>query len=461
MPCSYKSEKGEECQFCLPEDKLIPRRSVGEKWCTYHLPRSGTIGDASDKSSWSEAEIDEFNIEIRALIDGDFFSGEIDFDGVVFPSPANFQHLIVNKPITFRGAIFLGTVDFVGSKFDKTVIFNNVEFPSITIFSQCEFKDHAIFINSKFYNQPSFINSEFHSAAQFNSATFIGANFTGSKFKESCTFKQASFTGAMFFENVKVKSLSFENAKLGEELFMSYCNIGSVTFECSASVKDELLEFNVARFENTTFDNAVFNNRVFANTTVFTNAIFKQAPKFHNCKLHQDTDFEGSKFEDTRGISARPYRTLKLAMENVRSRREEGIFFSLEQECMRKNKNISRSIRWLSYLYGAISCYGQSVIRPVLILIGIWVTFSVMYALLLSPRISFFLPFDQGIIKDSFVFSFEQIVNPFYVWKSKLISIIQNTSPIIFKSIAFIQSSISIILIALTLLSARWQFKRG
>ena len=63
-------------------------------------------------------------------------------------------------------------------------------------------------------------------------------------------------------------------------------------------------------------EEVVFNNRKFLSKTSFRDFTFIRAPKFHNCKLNQDTVFPpGKNFKDTESEGAvRTYRILRLAM---------------------------------------------------------------------------------------------------------------------------------------------------
>ena len=127
-------------------------------------------------------------------------------------------------------------------------------------------------------------------------------------------------------------------------------------------------------FENATFnDRAIFTNRKFTQPADFSGGHFKLAPEFYGCLLHQGTTFLGRKFldrgkENVHAVMA--YQTLKLAMESVRDRTNEAMFFAYEQEAMRKTKQAPPLVRLLSFLYAISSRYGQSIGLP-LIWLGI------------------------------------------------------------------------------------------
>lgn len=125
--------------------------------------------------------------------------------------------------------------------------------------------------------------------------------------------------------------------------------------------------------------------------------VFLGIPDFHGCKFHQDTSFVGTEFEVPPGNdAARAFRTLKLAMEGLKSSHEEQMFFRLEMEADRPD--LPRGRQWISRLYWASSNYGHSLLRPFMTLIGFMVIFGATHGLLtnlyhvtdLSPSLSEF-----------------------------------------------------------------------
>ena len=144
-----------------------------------------------------------------------------------------------------------------------------------------------------------------------------------------------------------------------------------------------------ASFHHATFSGrADFSNRDFIGKTDFRDAVFNVAPEFYGSELHQDTDFAGTEFRDHKGNdqvdAARAYRTLKLAMEQLRATREQAKFFRHEQRSLRLRADTPRSLKAISWLYEVTSDYGESPIRPLACVGVVFLFFFVFYSLILK-----------------------------------------------------------------------------
>ena len=106
------------------------------------------------------------------------------------------------------------------------------------------------------------------------------------------------------------------------------------------------MTFRGARFDK----RAVFTSRRFLDSTDFRKATFAIAPEFHNCSLHQSTDFSGAQFMDRKGSedvdAAMAYLTLKLAMARVRATDEEARFYGYEQQSLRPGRTRPDQSSW-------------------------------------------------------------------------------------------------------------------
>ena len=141
---------------------------------------------------------------------------------------------------------------------------------------------------------------------------------------------------------------------------------------------------------------------------------FGRAPLFHNCKLHQDTTFNGAKFPKPsfdpteNDIAARAYRTLKLAFSQHQATLDEKRFFRLEMaEEARREPQFGR--RLLFWLYSFFSDYGFSVSRP---FFRLWLI-PLLAALSIYSWLADFTPYipsQEGchICSDLFQFAFIQ-----------------------------------------------------
>ncbi len=208
------------------------------------------------------------------------------------------------------------------------------------------------------------------------------------------------------------------------------------------------------------FDHSVsFNNRGFQQTTVFKDCSFTKAPEFHNCTLHQDTDFDGAKFLDSSPDAARAYRTLKLAMENLRARQEEAMFYALEQRSRGAMETTPKSVKAASWLYDQTARYGESFLRPFLGIALTLLIFSVIYGavvyLLSSQSLTLYESTRFGLH-----FALDQLIRPF-----RSLNMNPRTLPagitMVMRLAATFQSILSLSFLALFLLALRRRFKMG
>lgn len=208
----------------------------------------------------------------------------------------------------------------------------------------------------------SFYRAIFGGDAGFGKATFSGdARFGQATFSEGAGFEKAIFGGDAWFGS--------SGDIQGEE-------------KLKANV------FHYADFTAASFASDVsFMNRRFLRPAVFSECTFETAPKFHGCTLHQGSVFppRGNFKDVTSKGGAQAYRTLKLAMEQVRARREEGMFYALEQESRRHQPDTPLSEKLVSYLYQWTANFGESFLRPLGCLLLITVGFFLLCGYCIVP----------------------------------------------------------------------------
>ncbi len=216
------------------------------------------------------------------------------------------------------------------------------------------------------------------------------------------------------------------------------------------------LDFRGVRVKGT----ANFNNRAFQAEADFSDCVFAHPPKFHGTKLHQGTKWYRAKFGGTDNLDAeQDFRTLRLAMENIRDRPQEGVFFALEQRAMRRQAEWWELRRWLSLAYDLTCNYGRSPGRPLAWLGGVSIFFFLVYLALSSATW-----IDGPLLRELSVFTFRQLVKPFDLWGrggELLMPAFTSGQPLLFKVVAAVQSILSFALLALFILALRWQFRRG
>ena len=299
------------------------------------------------------------------------FGGTTDFREAHFGGTHNFR--------------FLGGTDFREAHFGDYVDFREAHFGGTANFREAHFGGTANFREDHFGRTADFSEVHFGGTANFREAHF-GRNtyFRKSQFGGTANFREDHFGGNAYFsgaaedgrasERRETVALESRPGDEGETL-----TAGAITAPARVARND----FQRADFSRAWFGGpSVFSNRRFTDTTKFVGATFDRAPRFHNAVLHQDTDFTKAEFLDKSGEAAPAYRTLKLAMEQVRARDEEGMFYALEMESRRRRDDTPKAVWLFSLLYKAGSDYGRSLVRPLVLLGGVTFLFYLLYAAL-------------------------------------------------------------------------------
>ena len=440
MPCAFhlgdrlRSDSG--CQFGVSDDRLIS--FAGRTWCPFHLPLEAE-GEASEKAAWQhdERKIQAFNGEIFAFVLDAKQRGETaDLSGTVFPADISFGSFSGDDdalpPVLFLQASFGGIARFGGASFGGDAWFAGASFGSIAMFEGANFGGHALFQGASFGVGAWFARANFGRDARFADASFGGhALFQGASFGDAATFVDASFAGRADFS-------------------------GSAGHEAEAGGQDSFFR---ASFENATFGRrARFSNRRFLDTTSFRKTVFECAPEFHNCVLHQDTDFSGADFQDHRGTdrvdAARAYRTLKLAMEQLRNSDDQARFFRHEQRARRLRADTPRALKAISWLYEKTADYGESPVRPLLWLLTAFLVFSALYFLAQSG-LGAGAPWQWPEPGATLRFALQQVFLPFRVF------IAEPPVALLLGLLGALHSLLNLGLLALFVIALRRKFRLG
>lgn len=420
------------------------------------------------------------------------FNRDAFFNDVQFQNKAWFRSTRFNRDVSFENVSFNDKVWFRKSHFNGHALFNKSLFDNNTWFLNTTFRGDATFSDSLFTGDTSFSESQFNAAAKFNGTTFSGdTSFCETTFNTDASFKQVRFNGdtsfmdAQFDGNAWFHKAQFNNtacfsnadfkgsAEFCEVRFNDAAEFSKVRFYDSVNfVGDETrnsstlescverdifhkISFNKARIDGI----ALFNNRKFKNSTDFGGCIFGQSPKFHNCELHQDTNFSGSVFRDTHSEPAtRDYRTLRLAMAKLRATEEQSKFYALEQKSKQNKVDCPTSIKYLSILHELTSDFGRSIVRPLNILFFTITLFYLGYMIQSDYEVS-----SKNSPEIMFV-AIKQSIKPFDAFTNvgeREINKLFGTNKRTIQLIALVQSLISIVLITLALLAIRWEFRKG
>jgi hypothetical protein len=458
MTCAFQIQDilGEtvECQFGVHERDLI--EFDGRLWCHFHLPlRTGEA--VSEKTQWDAKRIDAFNQAVFERIDNAKAASEaVDLSGIVFPAGPNFRDYTKES---------LPEISFRRAKFGDGCSFENVTFAGYARFETATFAGSSWFARAYFETVADFEQIVIAGTAWFNEVNFgSNARFIGAKFADQAYFHDATFRAlAQFHDAIFEKDVTFAGAAFGHAVYFRPTEFrgdadfrGSSPSEGKAACRDafpKLATFHRSRFHG----RAVFTNRRFLDSTHFGDVVFEVAPEFHNAILHQDTDFAGTQFFDrkgTRGVdAARAYRTLKLAMESVRSRDEEARFYAYEQQSLRDQKNTPLSARVFSWFYEVTADYGQSFALPLFWLLITLFVFTLNYALIGGAP----MWRDGGTLLR---FALQQVFQPFWVLRGVTVpSGATEAIPLWLAFLAAMHSLLTLAFLALFLLAVRRRFK--
>ncbi|AZN36354.1 hypothetical protein [Iodobacter ciconiae] len=225
----------------------------------------------------------------------------------------------------------------------------------------------------------------------------------------------------------EMKNSDFEGAKFGLE------NIPILTIEISESSMPDRFDLFMAKRKNdegseryrlvhflSIQDSDIGDlncvGREFGQALNFSGSTFYGLPIFYDVKIPQGCIFPpASDFLMKEGPEAeKVYRTLRLAMESQRARHEEGMFYALEQNVIQAKKGRFEKIATLGFWYKILSDYGTSYAISLAWIVGSGFVFSIAYALIVSPVYGLSYSVNYELLANSFIFSLQQIVLPFY-----------------------------------------------
>lgn len=256
-----------------------------------------------------------------------------------------------------------------GYAFLNGAMFNGVTFKGMTSFDNTHFEQAAFFLGAKFNGGAAFSDATFKQLVIFDHSIFEQVVFcnANSKFEAGASFKCVEFRAEAHFQGAQFGRAVFEGAHFAKK----------ADFSGAIALNDNKLQtFGPASFLGVHFeDRSDFSNREFTGSTSFgeyegESTRFDVAPLFHNCKLHQDTTFSDAVFpasSNSDKAAARAYNTLRLAMSQKQSTREEQRFLMLELDSERVMAK--GGLRLLYESYKKFADYGFSASRPFLLLV--------------------------------------------------------------------------------------------
>jgi uncharacterized protein YjbI with pentapeptide repeats len=260
------------------------------------------------------------------------FDENVEFGRYIF-SHSFFCDTIFQADADFEGAAFCGWADFYSATFSEWAIFTDAVFSRLP---------SGFFPSFRKGGDASFIGATFDKIAIFEGATFLMLSM----------FNRATFSRDVYFGGVTFKDV----ADFSGVTFKAWAAFPSATFSG--------LDFRDATFRAT----GEFVHTEMKGRTTFEGTNFELAPPlFFDAKLYEGTRWNARNWPlppsaDVAKQYIDSYACLKREMERLKKHEDELDFFALELRSRRVLLGPWRG--WPIWLYGALSGYGRSYMRP-------------------------------------------------------------------------------------------------
>ncbi|WP_221901967.1 pentapeptide repeat-containing protein [Bathymodiolus platifrons methanotrophic gill symbiont] len=379
-----------------------------------------------DDSKDDDSKDDDFGDKAVYFSNVDFGDGEVLFAGTSFG----------DKGVSFSGANFgAGGVSFSGANFGAGgVSFSGANFGAGGVdFSGANFGGRDVdFENVNFGDR----------SVSFGKATF-------GKDEGKC---RLSFKKSIFGEG----GVSFKNAQFyADKVSFEYCEFkGYVSFQSMTETKT-LSKFSL---RHSSFDKSLdISDNTFSCIPDLTNTKLTNQVSLDRMEISDKYPLKGD-FDESDG--ERLCRLKELAEAN-KSYQQALDFHVIEMRAKRYNTKLIKGKtlhRWLDTLFDIVCLYGQSIIRPVLWLIGLTIVCAWIYAY--ESSLDYF-PFCYGLLYSvSQVFSFVPAGRSITIGiLDKLFPCEPQQIPNVIYSLSLIQGVLSFLLVFLIGLGLRNRFR--
>jgi len=364
------------------------------------------------------------------------FSGLTTFRGVNFQAKVYFRSTIFEKPVTFRRAILNDEAYFdsaifkqranLRSVFKAKTDFSQVEFGELTEFSNAVFEKEANFYQARFRSISRFDDAVFQQITNFDEVLFNGrVNFNGASFAQQVYFQGAIFEDRALFDAVKFeRKVTFHLASFndyvrfkGDEVFLpdSPPNFREAKFDHPELVSFHSLHLRPFWFVEVDVTRFALTNVTWDWDLITIDREIEAIEKHYKAlaSVHAAHSLLGitcwnlavNAEENHRYDEASRFRYLAMELrrrrpqfgEGSRDTKREGAWSrwmaALKRQRSPQNsqttllqKSLSGSVGMLHWLYFAMSGYGERIVRALLVLVGIWAVFAVLYAFVLRDN---------------------------------------------------------------------------
>ena len=343
-------------------------------------------GDASFEGATFTGKAD-FN---RAMFAGNAsfgiatFTGNADFVSATLTGDADFVSATFTGEAYFGSATFTGGASFGVANFMRTAYFRSATFTGNAYFNEAIITGNAFFDSATFTGDANFVSVTITGDAHFGSATFAGnayfmnATFTGYADFSSAIFTcDASFGSATFTDDAFFDSATFTgDLKFVQVNFNSNANLGDAKFYSGSN-------FAASHCERA-FD--LSGTKFFNQVPIFIQAHFTESPRLDHIQLPIPGYYSGRLpspdgvkrgwKSDKDDIAA--YTALRRLSLSAQDHSTERLAFKGEMRAKRSLSGFS-FYRVFSYIYDALTDFGASIVRPLVVWLGLFVVVAFLY----------------------------------------------------------------------------------
>jgi len=315
------------------------------------------------------------------------FEGDVRFTSALFCDLSDFEGAMFLGEASFFRAHFAGDVSFRSGQFAETVWFTATRFRNVE-FRARDFLGIAYFDGALFGGQFDFVCANFAKLASFEQITWPTsprdwhAAFDHAMFRSPVSFRRsgfkalASFAGAGFERGLQIDNLDEDAA---DQVFR-----GELAAIEAAVVEDAKDSFEIIDRRSSLHDTDISAANFFAHTEgqarwIDLSVLRKGAPTaLLKPRTEAEYTEERSAFRELRLRELEAgCRTLKQAMALASDTAREQALYRFELIARRSQTRTSAPEKALSILYGVVSNYGSSMVRPIVT----WAVSVVVFAL--------------------------------------------------------------------------------
>ncbi len=312
------------------------------------------------------------------------FPGKTFFLSATFRGNASFNEVTFKGNTSFASATFKGDVSFLASTFQGCTLFGGAIFKDSLSFSQATFCDYLLLGHTIFEGDVSFFNSVLKGIISFNSSTFRGeANFMGATFANDAYFNGTFFESGAYFNSAQFQC---------EAQFNSSTINGTATFRNASFMSDasfahatcnSCVDFSQASFHSACSFTALHSVRAInlagasftSQVPQFTQAHFTESPRLDHLHLPMVDPLSGrlpspegvkhGKKVDQDDVAA--FTALRHLALKGEDHETERMAFKGEMRSLRALKGAGFWYSLFSYAYDAITDFGASYLRPLVL----------------------------------------------------------------------------------------------